>query len=394
MKILVLGAGKMGYGLLTDISSQSDVSEVVAADADLQQAKSLAERIGSDKIEETRKVDVTNYPETIKLMREGFDVVASALPSQFCIAAAKAAIDAGVGYTDVASPFNTIFNLQAAAKAADVTVIPHIGLDIGIDRVLCGIGARKLDRVEQFHVWCGGFPQKGTRGYNNPLKYKISWHWPTAALSNLGVSRVLKDGEIVEIPKLSDPEEITFSEPLGSCETYTTGSCLDVIEHLGLKDVKDAWCKTVRWKGHCEIWRKLIDLNLLDDDPLLVKGVAISPREVFLALGEKTLQYDPEEADVVCQRVKVSGLKDSVSVSFIYEFLDFYDSEKNLSAMARTTAFPCSIVAQMIAKDEIKEKGVIHPAKIGWSKDLSEKFLQELRRRGIDIVEQFIPHFD
>lgn len=394
MKILVLGAGKMGYGLLTDISAQSDVSEVVVADLDLKQAKRIAERIGSDKIEEARKVDVTNYPETIKLMREGFDVVASALPSQFCTAAAKAAIEVGISYTDIAAPVNAIFKLEMAAKAADVTVVPHIGLDIGIDRVLCGIGARKLDKPKQFHVWCGGFPQKGTPGYNNPLKYKISWYWPSAALSNLGVSRVLKDGEIVEIPRLSDPEEIVFPEPLGSCETYTTGNCVDVIEHLGLIDVKDAWCKTVRWKGHCEIWRKLISLNLLEEDLLQVKGVAVSPRDVFLALGEKTLQYEPGEADVVCQRVEVSGIKDGVSVSYIYEFLDFYDSRQKISAMARTTAFPCSIVAQMIAKGEIKDKGVIHPAKLGWNKNLSEKFLQELRRRGIEIVEQFIPPFD
>jgi len=123
-----------------------------------------------------------------------------------------------VGFADVAASFATIFDQDEAARKAGVTVVPHIGLDVGIDRVLCGVGARKLDKVDGFKVWCGGFPQKGTPGYNNPIRYKISWYWPFAALGNVGSSRVLKEGEVVDIPKLSDPEEIVFPEPIGKCE--------------------------------------------------------------------------------------------------------------------------------------------------------------------------------
>jgi len=287
MKILVLGIGKMGYGLLKDLDAQPNISEIVAADINLEQAKRYSERVGGEKIE-VRQLDVTDRHETVKLMREGFDVVASALPRPFCDAAAAAAIEVGIGYADVAASFGTIFNLDAAARRAGVTVVPHIGLDIGIDRVLCGVGARKLDKPERVHVWCGGFPQRGTPGYNNPLRYKISWYWPYAALSNVGVSRVLKDGEIIEIPRLSDPEEIVFPKPIGRCESYTTDGLLDVIEHLKLEGVKDAWSKTVRWEGHCKTWRKLIELHLLDEEPVRVKGVEVSPRDLFIPLGEKT----------------------------------------------------------------------------------------------------------
>ena len=393
MKVLVIGVGKMGYGLLKDLDAQPHISEIVAADIKLEEAKRYSERVGGEKIE-VRRLDVTDRHETVKLMREGFDVVASGLPRPFCDSAVAAAIEAGIGYADVAASFGTIFNLDAEAKSAGVTVVPHIGLDIGIDRVLCGVGARKLDKPERFHVWCGGFPQRGTPGYNNPLRYKISWYWPYAALSNVGVSRVLKDGEIVEIPRLSDPEEIVFSEPIGRCEAYTTDGLLDVIEHLNLEGVKDAWSKTVRWEGHCEIWRNLIDLHLLDEEPVKVKGVEVSPRDFFIALGEKTLQYEPGEGDAICQRVEVSGIKDGAPASYIYDFIDLYDFENDISAMARTTAFPCSIVAQMIARGEFKETGVVHPVKIGWDEELSKKFLAELARRRINITERFVQPFN
>ncbi len=177
MKVLVVGVGKMGYGLLKDLDAQPHISEIVAADINLEVAKRYAERVGSEKIE-VRKLDITDSKEAAKLMREGFDVVASGLPRPFCDAAAAAAIEAGIGYADVAASFGTIFDLDAEAKKVGVTVVPHIGLDIGTDRVLCGVGARKLDKPERFHVWCGGFPQRETPGYENPLRYKISWYWP------------------------------------------------------------------------------------------------------------------------------------------------------------------------------------------------------------------------
>ncbi len=383
-----MGVGKMGYGLLKDLDAQPDVSEIVAADIDLERAKYYSDKVGGEKIS-VRRVDVTERESTVKLMRQGFDVVASRLPRPFCDPAASAAIEAGVGYADVAASFSTIFNLDAAARDAGVTVVPHIGLDIGIDRVLCGVGARKLDRPERFHVWCGGFPQKGTPGYENPLRYKISWYWPYAVSTNLGFSKVLSDGAMVEVPHLSDPEEIHFPEPIGRCEAFTTGGLLDVVEHLGLEGVKDAWAKTVRWPGHCETWRKLIDLHLLDREPLNVKGVEVSPFDVFIALGEKTLQYGPGEGDAICQRVEVIGEKDGLTAAYIYEFIDLADLEIDISAMARTTAFPCSIVAQMIAKGEFDMTGVVHPVKIGYEKRLSDKFFEELSERRINIIEYY-----
>ena len=304
MKVLVLGTGKMGYGLLKDLNLQPDVKEIVAADIDEIQALQVAKRVGGEKIL-VKKLDVRDNKATINLMREDFDVVASALPRPFCDSAVSSAIKAGVGYADVAAGFSTIFKQHQAAKKAGVSIVPHIGLDIGIDRVLCGVGARKLDTTESFHVWCGGFPQKNTRGYENPIKYKISWYWPYAVDTNLRTSKILRDGKIITIENLSDPEEIEFPEPIGKTEAFTTGGLMDVAEHLGLSDVKNAIAKTVRWPGHCEIWTKLKKLHLLDEDVINVKGVMVKPYDLFIALGHKKLQYDVGEGDAICQRVEI-----------------------------------------------------------------------------------------
>jgi len=195
---------------------------------------------------------------------------------------------------------------------------------------------------------------------------------------------------MVDIPRLSDPEEIVFPEPIGKCEAYTTGDLLDVVEHLNLEGVRDAWAKTVRWPGHCETWQKLNGLKLLDEEPIIVKGKEVSPRDFFLALGEKTLQYLPGEGDAICQRVQVTGLEDNIPTSYVYEFTDFQDFDNDISAMARTTAFPCSIVAQMISNGQFTETGVVHPVKIGYDADLSETFFTELENRKITISEKVV----
>jgi lysine 6-dehydrogenase len=393
MKVLVLGIGKMGYGILKDLARQSSVEEIVAADAYLEGANAVVEKVQSDKIKDVVKIDVRDKMETVRLIK-GFDVVAGGLPRPFCDQAVEATIEAGVGWADVAADFGTIFSQDKAAKEAGITVVPHIGLDVGTDRVLCGVGARKLDHVDSLYVGCGGFPQRDTDGYNNPLKYKISWYWPYAVTSNIGLCKVLRAGETVEIPILSEVNEITFPEPLGKLEAFTNGGLGDVIEHLNLKGVKDAYAQTIRWPGHSKVWTLLKRLHLLDSEPLLVKGIDISPLDLWLSLGEKYLQYEAGEGDAVCQRVIVSGLSNGEPTSWVYEFMDFYDPAEDITAMARTTGFPCSIVAQMIAKGEMDKPGVIHPAWIGYDEILSNNFFKEMAKREILIMESHVVPFN
>ena len=142
------------------------------------------------------------------------------------------------------------------------------------------------------------------------------------------------------------------------------------------------------------MWNKLKDLHFLDNEPMKVKGTEISPMDFFEAWGNKYLQYEPDEGDAICQRVIVEGKKDGTKAKYTYEFVEFQDFKTDLSAMAKTTAFPCSIVAQMIAKGQMDTPGVIHPAKIGYDEKLSDTFFAEMARRGIKITESFESPFN
>jgi len=131
-RILVLGIGNIGTALLKDYVRCDDVTEVIAGDIDIERVKRTLDQLRSKKIKPER-IDVRDHKELVKLMKEDFDVVVSTLPANLNIDVIKAAIEVGVNYVDVLS---FPYNLHKSAKATGVTIIPNIGLDPGIDRVL------------------------------------------------------------------------------------------------------------------------------------------------------------------------------------------------------------------------------------------------------------------
>ena len=68
MKILVLGAGRMGHGAVYDLIHNSpEVASVTVADFDLKKAETVAQKVGSGKVS-ARRIDVSNYAGVIDLM--------------------------------------------------------------------------------------------------------------------------------------------------------------------------------------------------------------------------------------------------------------------------------------------------------------------------------------
>jgi len=85
--------------------------------------------------------------------------------------------------------------------------------------------------------------------------------------------------------------------------------------------------------------------------------------------------------------IKVSGISENTKASHVYQLLDYFDKKHGVTAMARTTGYTASIVAQMMAKRAIEEKGVIPPERLGMSEALFKEIVNQLRKRKIEIRE-------
>jgi lysine 6-dehydrogenase len=68
-----------------------------------------------------------------------------------------------------------------------------------------------------------------------------------------------------------------------------------------------------------------------------------------------------------------------------YDIVDRLDPVTGLSAMMRTTAFPASIIAQMMAKGDVLKRGAT-PQELAIDPD---NFVAELARRNIRITDSW-----
>jgi len=123
----------------------------------------------------------------------------------------------------------------------------------------------------------------------------------------------------------------------------------------------------------------MIDLGLCSGDEIVVDYQKVTPRKVFGELLQKNLPAD--EPDYVLVRLDFVGTRDETQSTLRYDIVDKFDAATGLSAMMRTTAFPASIIAQMMAKGDVLERGAT-PQEKAIDPD---RFVAELERRNINI---------
>jgi lysine 6-dehydrogenase len=66
--------------------------------------------------------------------------------------------------------------------------------------------------------------------------------------------------------------------------------------------------------------------------------------------------------------------------------VDYYDDDKNVTSMAKTTCYTAAIVGRMLGRNEITGLGLIPPSKIIRGKNF-EKLLDKLASRGVNIEQ-------
>ena len=100
MKILVLGAGRMGHGAVFDLIHNSpDVERVTLADFELKKAEAVAEAVDPSRVD-ARQTDASNYEDAVALMR-GHDSVISCVNYWHNVSLSKAAIETGANFCDL-----------------------------------------------------------------------------------------------------------------------------------------------------------------------------------------------------------------------------------------------------------------------------------------------------
>jgi lysine 6-dehydrogenase len=382
MKILVLGAGRMGLGAAYDLAHNSpEVDAVTVADVDGERARAVCETVGSVKLTPAQ-VDVEDFARVVALMR-GHDAVISCVTYFHNLQLARAAIEARTNFCDLGGNNAVVASelaLDAQARDAGINIIPDCGLAPGMVAVLAAHGAERFDELEAIHIRVGGLPLEP----KPPLNYQIVFSIEGLINEYVERARVVRGGRIVELDSMTELEELEFPAPFGRMEAFQTSGGTSTLPDTFAGRIQELDYKTIRYPGHCTQFKLLIDLGLASSDEVDLNGARVAPRRL---LGELLLRHLPaDEPDAVLVRLEFRGKMNNVTRTLRYDIIDRFDERTRLSAMMRTTAFPASIVAQTMARGETTAKGAlpqercIPPA----------PFVAALAARDIRIAESFV----
>lgn len=377
MDLLVIGSGLMGSAAAYDMARSAGVASVTLADADLKLARDAAQRIakliGRKNVRAVR-LDASNTRAARKLMEQHTGAL-SAVPYFLNLGLAKAAIDAGCHFADLGGN-NTVVRktlaLEKQARKKDVALAPDCGLSPGMASILAGDLLRRIGgRADALKLYVGGLPADPQPVFHYELVFSVE------GLINEYVepARILRDGKIKVIEPLSEPEtfRIVGFPPLVAF--HTSGGASTMPENFAGK-VKEAWEKTLRYHSHFPMIRALYDFGLFSSEKRKVGKVKIAPRELMAQLFQEKLKGAGQ--DVVIMRIEAHR---SGGV-LCYTCVDRFDARTGMTAMMRTTAWPASVVLQMICSRQIAKRGAIYQ-----ELDVpAGPFLREMEQRGIDIV--------
>lgn len=381
MKIGVLGSGLMGKEAARDLVNSNGVSSVGLADIDLKRAEAVCQKLNSSKLT-AYQVNANNAQALAGFMGQ-YDVIINALFYTFNEIVAKTAIDVGVHSIDLGGHIDhmtdNVLALNNEAQVANVTLIPDLGVAPGMINILSGYGASKLDIVKEIKLYVGGIPLRP----EPPLAYNHVFSMAGLLDHYTDPSYIIRSGIKQEIPSLSEIEPIYF-ERFGPLEAFHTSGGTSTLA-LSYPNLKTLEYKTIRYPGHAEKFKMLVDLNLTKQNyEIELRGRKVNPREVLLKVLDPIIELGEKE-DIVLLRALVKGEKDKDPATYQYELVTYKDKVQNVTAMARATANTISVVAQMIGSRTINKRGVFPPEQIV----PGDIYMREMEKRGVTIVESF-----
>ena len=284
MRITVLGgAGKMGCIAVQDLANDPRVEEVIIADINSKQARTVADYLDNPKVS-LRPVE-TNGPDVYEKALKGTDVCLNATVYYRNLAVMEACLKTGVHYTDMGGLFHTTrkqLELNDRFASAGLSAVLGMGSAPGVPNVQARFAADRLDTIDSIKIFDGIKPPP-------PDDQRFTYAVPSIVDELTMSSMVYKDGEFVACEPLTGFEDYWFTPPIGLLPMHLSLHSEVATLPLTFKDkgIRECFFKINYWgmaKETVDKIRVLADFGFSSKDPLDVGGQKIIPREVMISL--------------------------------------------------------------------------------------------------------------
>ncbi|MBC8312823.1 MAG: saccharopine dehydrogenase NADP-binding domain-containing protein [Candidatus Cloacimonetes bacterium] len=435
-KVLILGAGLVSRPHVNYLLDQPDFLVTVAS-----RTVSKAEKlVGDHPRGKALSLNVKNDAMLEKLVSEN-DLAVSLLPYTYHVKVAKLCLKHQKNMVTTSYVSDEMNALDEEAKKAGLLILNEIGVDPGIDhmsamRVINNV-KNEGGKISSFKSYCGGLP--APEANTNPWGYKFSWSPRGVVMAGKNSAKFLMDNKITDIPGpelFANHWEVDIPG-FGKLEAYPNRNSVPYRNIYNIDDTNTMFRGTLRYPGWCITIKKIVDIELLDDEKeydlegrtyadFMKNLLNISESDnLKKALAEKWEMDESSDAihrmdwigllgnekiglekgtamDIFCKilldKLKYdSGERDLLVLH--HEFLAEYPEKKQEitstmidygipngdSSMSRTVGLPGAIAVKLILNGEIKAKGV----KIPVEPQIYEPVLKELELQNIICKEVY-----
>lgn len=350
MRVILLGAGHIGQTIARLLHASGDYAITVAD----RNADSL-DRLRAQHVN-TLTLDIDQATQLTAALHD-HDAVINALPYQYAMQVASLAKNANCHYFDLTEDVAATRHIKQLANDARTAFMPQCGLAPGFIGIVAHHLAKQFAQVDTVQMRVGALPAFPT----NSLKYNLTWSVDGLINEYCHPCEAIHDGEAVELLPLEGLEH--FSLDGVEYEAFNTSGGLGTLCETWAGKVRMLDYKSVRYPGHCELMKMLLeDLQLKSDQETL--------KIILRRAVPATMQ------DVVLVFVTVSGIKHGQLVQEVFARKVFADRNEAqpLSAIQITTAAGICAAVDLFRQKKLPQQGFIRQEQIALPEFLANRF--------------------
>ena len=363
VKVIILGAGKIG-SLICKLLLNSGHYEVHLGDINPVDAKHRLESANITNIT-VHPVDARNKHQLEYFFScQKFDAVISGLP-YFCnIAVVDMAFKYKLHYFDLTEDVevtNHVISLsrQFTDKSSNIAFVPQCGLAPGFISIVAHELMRHFNELLTVKMRVGALPVN----QNNTLKYSLTWSTDGLINEYGNTCYGIVNNKKRELMPLEGYETITIDGV--QYEAFNTSGGLGTLADTYADKANTLNYKTLRYPGHCEMVKLLMnDLKLNEDRETL--------KRILENAVPKTLQ------DVVIVYVSVSGYKNGelYEENYVNKIYPQTIDNARWSAIQVSTASGICGVVDIVLNDSQQYHGLVRQEDITLQTFLDNPFGQ------------------
>jgi len=350
-KIVVLGAGRVGKVIASDLASEYDVTS-----ADIRQ--SALDLLSSRYPVNTRVTDLGD-PAAIGAAIKDADLVICAVPGFMGFQTLKTILENGKNVVDISFFADDAFELDDLARSRNVIAAVDCGVAPGIPDYLAGrhVGDMQIDDFEfligGLHFHC-----------NQPEAYLPTFSPTDVWEEYTRPARYVRDGEVVTMPPLSEPELVEFH--MGghdlTLEAFNTDGLRSLITTMSGR-IPNMREKTLRFPGHIAWIQELQQTG----QPWI----------------PQTWTPSQDEDEFTIMRIQFRGTQDGRKKTITYDMFVTWDEKTGMSSMSRVTGYSCTGVARCVLEGLYQRKGISPPSYVGEAPGCADRIFSHLKARNI-----------